>query len=124
MSLSRRHFLWLTSAAAGLSMTRVTAQRARGGSTAGAVPPSIASLTSMKDQARPITNDERQARIDRARRLMADHKLDAILLTGGSSLLYFTGVRWGNSERLFAVILPAKGDAFSVCPAFEEDRVR
>jgi len=124
MPLSRRRFLWLTSAAASLSVTRVAAQRARGGSNAAAVPPSIASLPSMREQARPITNDERQARIDTARRLMADHKLDAILLTGGTSLLYFAGMRWGNSERLFAVILPAKGDPFCVCPAFEEDRAR
>src|SRR2546426_11515747 len=124
MPLSRRRFLWLPSAAASLSVTRVAAQRARGGSNAAAVPPSIASLPSMRKQARPITNDERQARIDTARRLMADHKLDAILLTGGTSLLYFAGMRWGNSERLFAVILPAKGDPFCVCPAFEEDRAR
>src|SRR5712691_6603904 len=124
MPLSRRHFLWLTSAAATLSVTRVPAQRARGGSSAAVLPPSIASLPSMKDQARPITSDERQGRIDTARRLMADRKLDAMLLAGGTSLLYFAGVRWGNSERLFAVILPAKGDPFCVCPAFEEDRAR
>ena len=124
MQLSRRHFLWLTSAAASLPVSRVAAQRARGTDSAAALPPSIASLPSMKDQARPITSDERQGRIDSARRLMADRKLDAMLLTGGTSLLYFAGVRWGNSERLFAVILPAKGDPFCVCPAFEEDRAR
>ena len=55
---------------------------------------------------------------------MGEEKLDAILLTGGTSLLYFTGVRWGNSERLFAVRHPVKGEPFFVCPAFEEDRAR
>jgi Xaa-Pro dipeptidase len=45
-------------------------------------------------------------------------------MTGGTSLLYFTGVHWGNSERLFAAVLPAKGDPFYVCPAFEEGRAR
>ncbi len=39
------------------------------------------------------------------------------------SLDYFTGIRWGNSERLFAFVLPRKGNPFYVCPAFEEDRV-
>ena len=34
---------------------------------------------------------------------MAEHKIDAIMLTGGTSLVYFTGLRWGNSERLLAV---------------------
>ena len=55
MQLSRRHFLWLTSAAASLPVSRVAAQRARGADSAAALPPSIASLPSMKDQARPIT---------------------------------------------------------------------
>ena len=126
--LPRRSFLWLASTAgAGLSMfgVRASAQRGRGGAEpAGPLPPSIAALTSMKDRAKPITNDERKARIERARTLMAAEKLDAVLLAGGTSLLYFTGIRWGNSERLFAVVLPVKGEPFCVCPAFEEERAR
>lgn len=87
------------------------------------LPPSIAALSSMRSLARPITNDERQARLEKARRLMVAAKLDAVLLTGGTSLAYFTGLRWGNSERLMALVIPAKGDAFIVCPAFEVDRL-
>jgi Xaa-Pro dipeptidase len=78
----------------------------------------------MRDRAKPITNDERKKRIERARALMTENKLDAVMLAGGTSLNYFTGMRWGNSERLFAVVLPVKGDPFCVCPAFEEDRAR
>jgi len=88
------------------------------------LPPSIAALTSMRDQAKPITNDERRARLDKARHLMTEQKIDALVLTGGTSLVYFTGLRWGGGERLFACVLPAKGDPFLVCPAFEEDRAR
>jgi Xaa-Pro dipeptidase len=120
--LNRRSFLWLTGAAAGVSVAKVSAQRGRGGSSGGPVPPSIAALTSMKDRARPITTEERRGRIDKAQRLMVEHKIDAILLTGGTSLVYYTGVRWGNSERMFAVIVPVKGEPFCVCPAFEEER--
>ena len=121
--LNRRHFLWITSAAAGLSVTKLSAQRGRSaGGEAGPVPPSIAALTSMKSEATPITTDERRARIARAQQLMASNNIDAILLAGGTSLLYFTGVHWGNSERLFAVVVPVKGEPFCVCPAFEEDR--
>jgi len=43
---------------------------------------------------------------------------------GGTSLIYFTGIRWFMSERFFAMILPAKGDPFYVCPAFENDRAQ
>jgi len=64
------------------------------------------------------------ARIEKARKLMAEHKIDAILLTGGTSLVYFTGLRWGNSERLLAVLIPRVGNPYVVCPAFEEDRAR
>jgi Xaa-Pro dipeptidase len=122
--LSRRSFLTLTGAAAGLSVTRLSAQRGRGAEPAGPLPPSIAALTSMRDRARPITTDERRARIERARKLMADQKLDAIVLAGGTSLVYFTGMRWGGSERLFAVVIPKVGNPYVVCPAFEEDRAR
>ncbi len=55
---------------------------------------------------------------------MRSHAIDAILLAGGTSLAYFTGVKWGNSERLFAVVIPAGGKAFCVCPSFEEGRTR
>ena len=88
------------------------------------LPPSIASLKSMKDQAKPISVEERKARVERARELMAENKLQAIVVTSGSSLPYFSAVHWWPSERLFAMVLPAKGNAFFVCPAFEEGRAR
>jgi Xaa-Pro aminopeptidase len=122
--VSRRSFLSLTGAAAGLSMTRVSAQRGRAAAPAGPLPPSIAALTSMRAAAKPITVEERRARIERARTIMAAQKVDAIILAGGTSLLYFTGMRWGNSERLFAVVIPKSGNPYLVCPGFEEDRAR
>jgi len=72
----------------------------------------------------PITAAERAARIEKARRLMVDNKIDAIYLEGGSSMFYFTGVRWGLSERPFVCVIPAKGNLAWVCPAFEEERAR
>jgi Xaa-Pro dipeptidase len=72
----------------------------------------------------PITDDERRARIEKARRLMAENKIDAIFLEGGTSLVYFTGVHWGNSERTFGVVIPQKGELAWVTPAFEEQRAR
>jgi len=88
------------------------------------LPPSIAQLKSRKAEARPITVEERQQRQDHARQLMRNNNLDAILMIGGTSLLYFTNIRWWNSERLFAAVIPAKSNAFYVCPAFEEERAR
>ena len=123
--LSRRHFMWLTGTAAGLSAARLSAQRGRGADApAGPLPPSIAALTSMRGLAKPITADERRARLEKARRLMTEQKIDAIILAGGTSLNYFTGIRWGNSERLTAVVIPKVGNPYIVTPAFEEDRTR
>ena len=87
-------------------------------------PEAIARLKSRKAEAKPITTAERELRIEKARQLMAANKIDAIMITGGTSLVYFTNIHWWMSERLFAIILPAKGNPFYVCPAFEEDRAR
>jgi Xaa-Pro dipeptidase len=89
-----------------------------------ALPPALANLKSMKDQARPITLDERKQRQEKARALMEANDLDAILLMEGTSLNYFTGIGWWGGERMFAMVLPAKGMSFYVCPAFEEGRAR
>ena len=88
------------------------------------MPAAIAALESLSRRAVPITTDERHRRLDRARALMAAARVDAVVLGGGTSLTYFTGAAWGNSERLMAVVLPARGEPFAVVPAFEEERVR
>lgn len=88
------------------------------------LPGPIARLKSRRSEATPINVAEREQRLERARQLMGDNKLDAIMLIGGTSLVYFTNIHWWLSERLFALILPVKGNPFYVCPAFEEDRAR
>ncbi|HUK88192.1 MAG TPA: Xaa-Pro peptidase family protein [Terriglobales bacterium] len=119
--ISRRRLLQFTAAAAGagaaLRWTPASVLAKEG-----PLPPSLAVLKSMKSLAKPITREERAARLEKARRLMAENRLDAILLIGGTSLVYFTGIRWWLSERLFALVVPARGQAFFVCPAFEADR--
>jgi Xaa-Pro aminopeptidase len=74
--------------------------------------------------ATPITDDERRARIEKARTLMVDNGIAAVFLEGGTSMYYFTGVHWGNSERTFGVVIPAKGELAWVTPGFEEQRAR
>ena len=89
---------------------------------AAGLPPAIAALSSMRDQATPISVDERRARLEKARRLMTQNGIDAILLTGGTSMVYFTAMEWWLSERLTALVIPARGEAFIVTPKFEEER--
>jgi Xaa-Pro dipeptidase len=122
--LTRRGFLQISSAAASVAVFPKQEPAKKPEPDAATFPSSIAGLKSMADQARPIRNEERQARQEKARVLMEASGLDAILLMEGTSLDYFTGIRWWGGERLFAVVLPAKGAAFYVSPAFEEGRAR
>lgn len=72
--------------------------------------------------ARPaaIAAAEYQTRLERARALMRGCGADALLVTAGASLRWFTGIAWGASERLVAMLLTLRGDPVLVCPAFEE----
>jgi Xaa-Pro dipeptidase len=84
----------------------------------------IAKLKSRRTEAQPITPAERTTRVERAQKLMGENKINSICLAGGTSLEYFSGVRWGNSERLFIMVIPARGEPFYVTPGFEEERAR
>src|ERR1700688_51691 len=126
--ISRRRFLEAGGVAAGVAAMSgsLTASGATTKEKADnpSLPPSIAALKSRKSEAVPITREERHERQERARRLMSENRLDAIVLMEGTSLKYFTGIHWWGGERLFAFVLPAKGSAFYICPAFEEGRAR
>src|SRR5262249_4561950 len=76
----------------------------------------------LASQAKPISHEEYLQRQENARRYMHAAGIDAIFLTGGASLQYFTNAQWGISERLFALVFPAKGDLAWVAPAFEKGR--
>ena len=122
--INRRAFLSIAAAFTGTPALVLQRRGGAGSQPAATLPPSIAALASMRGQAKPITGDERRARIEKARRLMSSEKIDALILSGGTSLVYFTNIRWGGGERLFACVVPVKGEPFFVCPAFEEDRAR
>ena len=84
----------------------------------------ISDLKPMTDGIVPISVEERQGRVEKARKLMVENHIDAMILEPGSGLFYFTGIRWGRSERIMAAILPARGEMVYVCPGFEEERLR
>src|ERR1700742_4923792 len=89
-----------------------------------ALGPAAAPLKSLTADARPISVEERRARIEKAQGLMAQRKGAALLVESGSSLEYFTGIRWRRSERTTLAVIPAAGELFIVTPAFEEPSVR
>jgi len=120
---SRRTFLQTGARLAGAALVPPSSA-GRDSASATPLPAAIANLKSLKQAARPITREERRERQEKARALMEANGLDAIVLMEGTSLHYFTGIRWWGGERMFAMVLPAKGAAFYVCPAFEQGRAK
>ncbi|WP_405051329.1 M24 family metallopeptidase [Sphingomonas sp. LC-1] len=89
-----------------------------------AAEPDLSALSDMTGTAVPIGPEERARRLARAQGLMKANGIGAILIEPGSTMVYFTGVRWGRSERLTAAILPVEGEPCIVTPFFEEPSVR
>lgn len=83
-----------------------------------------AGLPNLAAKAVPIGKAERMARIAKAKELMRANDIGALLIEPGSSLIYFTGVRWSRSERLTAAVLTREGEVAIVTPFFEEPSVR
>src|SRR5579864_7139521 len=63
-------------------------------------------------------------RIAKLQDAMKEFGIEAVVLEPGPAMSYLTGVRWGKSERTFAVVLPQKGEPVWVLPGFEEARAR
>lgn len=120
--LSRRRFV-LTAAAATPTLYAQHPQTTPPSLTDNTLPAPLLALTDRRPDIHPITPAERATRHDRARDLMKEFGLDAILLTTGASLYYFTGAHWYQSERLFAYILPQAAAPFIICPALERDHL-
>jgi Xaa-Pro dipeptidase len=110
--------------ATALSAKGVSAGEPRANPDPCALPASIRALSPMTKGVTPIGEAERRGRLEHARRLMARHRINALVLEPGTSLSYFTGVGWSLSERPFLMLIPADGELTCICPAFEEARAR
>jgi hypothetical protein len=101
---NRRRFLQCSAALSALGLTSLPNAQSQ-------LPSPLSSLHSLGDRVRPITPDESHGRLIHAQQLMSDlrPKFDAILMGPGTSLYYFTGIRWGLSERLLGLVIPRTG---------------
>ncbi len=119
MSVKRRDFLQLSAIVAGTGiLTGFSSFTAREEKKI------LRDMQSMADDVVPISTEERKARIKKAQRLMVDQKIEALVLDAGTSMEYFTGISWGQSERPMVVVIPAKSEPRYICPGFEESRLR
>ncbi len=128
MNLSRRKFLWAAAAA----LAGCTAERERQTQPQAVAvqeaPPKGERPTRIEGPIRvqPLGREHFLSRIERARRLMAEKRISALILTPGSNLHYLSAIRIAPSERLVALVLPrqGRGEPVLICPSFEEDRIR
>jgi Xaa-Pro dipeptidase len=112
--ISRRAF-FLSATAVSVAASSADPPRARSVTTA---------LKPMTGDVKPISAEERRDRIAKVQSLMVQRKIGALIIEPGSTLDYFTGVRWHRSERTTVAIIPAHGETLVVTPAFEEPSVR
>lgn len=122
MSIKRRDFIKLSAGTA--ASTALVGMSSCASPTANLKGSPMDTLKSMTTDIVPISVQEREGRIEKAQRLMTENKIEALLLDAGTSMEYFTGISWGQSERTMVAIIPAKGEVKYVCPAFEAERLR
>ena len=120
MNLKRRHFIQLSTLAAGTTLS-AGIQSFRNADEYIRKPESPADMTSNIE---PISLNERKERIAKAQRLLLQNKMEALVMESGTSLEYFTGISWWPSERTMVAVIPAIGEIFYICPGFEEARLR
>jgi len=78
----------------------------------------------MPPQTTEVSAETYRARIAKLQDAMKEFGLRAVVLEPGPAMMYLTGVRWGRSERTFAVVFTLTGDPAWVLPGFEEMRAR
>ena len=121
---SRRRFLKSTAAASAFALASITNAAAEDATQT--LPPAFSGLKPLVARVHPITAEEFHERLMHSQQLMSElaPKFDALFFAPGTSLYYFTGIRWGVSERLLGLVVPRTGAPVLVVPAFEEGRLR
>ncbi len=87
-----------------------------GGSQAGR---ELERLGDMTTGTSPIGIKEYAARIKRAQKIMQETGIAALYVNAGTNMTYFTGTKWGPSERMVGAVIPANGEIEYIAPAFE-----
>ena len=110
MCIDRRNFLRASAGLAGAAMMPSFAFADTGEVEAiqqqQDIPDLIKRLRPMIRDVVPITQEERLARIAKAQKLMGEQRIDAIYIEPGTTMSYFTGMRWSTSERMLALVIP------------------
>jgi len=115
--ISRRDFLWIggVSAASVGFVNRMPAKPSQAAQT---------QLQNMVQGVKPLTPEDYAARLEKARRLMVENKIDGFFMEGSPTMRYFANINWSRSERTFGAVLTQKKPPVWVCSRFELERAR
>ena len=115
--ISRRDFLWIggVSAASFGFVNRMPAKPSQAAQT---------QLQNMVQGVKPLTPEDYAARLEKARRLMVENKIDGFFMEGSPTMRYFANINWSRSERTFGAVLTQKKPPVWVCSRFELERAR
>jgi len=81
-------------------------------------------FTSMVKDVTPLSPADYLLRQENAWKHLAENKIDAIFIEGGTNLKYFFNMSWWLSERVFGAVITAPGKTVWICPAFETERAK
>ncbi len=84
----------------------------------------LAGLSNMMAGVEIIAPAEYQERIARAQAHMRATGMCAMWVHAGTNMTYFTGTKWGASERMVGAIIPATGGVEYIAPYFEQNTLR
>ncbi len=89
-----------------------------GGSTIDA---ELSRLSAITVTTNPLQRDAFERRVEIARELMSSLEFDAMYISAGSNLYYFTGTKWYPSERMVGAVISSTGPIEYIVPAFETE---
>src|SRR2546429_767489 len=101
MQSSRREFLQSGAAFSLAGLATLPKATTNPANEADVLPEAFSALKPLGSRVHPITAEEYRGRLQYAQKLMTElePKYDALFVAPGTSLCYFTGIRWGMSER-------------------------
>ena len=91
-----------------------------GGST---IEAELAAIEPMAHLAKPIQSEEFNTRLNKAISLMKKEGVAALYVHAGTNLFYFTGTKWGSSERMVGALILPNGKVHYVAPEFERGTI-
>ena len=63
-------------------------------------------------------------RVKKLQELASARGIDYVFIAPGANLVYFTGLNMHMSERPTMIVVPAEGEIFAYCPAFESAKIK